>query len=458
MTIDGIRFNAVVVRSFIVFSQAVGWLLVLVSLAMLFSWGSGVEPLRGVLRQDDCMRAGAAVGFLLASAALLLGRTRPRAGFLLSLLLALFGAVELLQYALGMDGPGWRWLEGRLPEWAGRPSGRTTELAALAFVLLGAVGMAVALRRAVWLREACAIAVIVIAMAASASYGLVLAGDSANLLRRLPVMTAGALLLLVLGWMASAPTTGLTRIAVADSPGGAFARRLILPALLLPVLLTFFFKMVQSQLGMSESLALSLAAVTDGGVVAAMILWVAFLLDRSERQRRVVLALSRDANADGLTGLANRRAFDAALAGILRDGGAVALLMIDLDRFKSFNDEFGHLVGDGILRETGQLLRAEVRPRDLVARYGGEEFAILLPDSDALRAERVGQRIVAAFRGYGWVQRPVTVSVGGAVARPGDTPETLLRRADAALYRSKEAGRDRCTFDDWLPDFPSASA
>ncbi|QNN46289.1 GGDEF domain-containing protein [Thermomonas brevis] len=458
MTIDGIRFNAVVVRSFIVFSQAVGWLLVLVSLAMLLAWGSGVEPLRGVLRQDDCMRAGAAVGFLLAGAALLLGRTRPRAGFLLSLLLALFGAVELLQYALGMDGPGWRWLEGRLPEWADRPSGRTTELAALAFVLLGAVGMAVALKRAVWLREACAIAVIVIAMAASASYGLVLAGDSANLLRRLPVMTAGALLLLVLGWMASAPTTGLTRIAVADSPGGAFARRLILPALLLPVLLTFFFKMVQSQLGMSESLALSLAAVTDGGVVAAMILWVAFLLDRSERQRRVVLALSRDANADGLTGLANRRAFDAALAGILRDRGAVALLMIDLDRFKSFNDEFGHLVGDGILRETGQLLRAEVRPRDLVARYGGEEFAILLPDSDALRAERVGQRIVAAFRGYGWVQRPVTVSVGGAVARPGDTPETLLRRADAALYRSKEAGRDRCTFDDWLPDFPSASA
>src|SRR5690606_37215488 len=144
----------------------------------------------------------------------------------------------------------WRWLEARLPAWD-RPSGRATELAALAFVLLGTVGMAVALQRAVWLREACAIAVIVIAMAASASYGLVLAGDSANLLSRLPVMTAGALLLLVLGWMASVPTTGLTRIAVADSPGGAFARRLILPALLLPVLLTFVFKMVQSQLGMS---------------------------------------------------------------------------------------------------------------------------------------------------------------------------------------------------------------
>lgn len=447
MTIDGIRFNAVVVRGFVVFSQAVGWLLVLASLAMLAAWVSGAEPLRGALRQDDCMRAGAAVGFLFAGAALLLGRARPRIAFLLSLLLALLGGVELFQYALGMDGPGWRWLEARLPAWD-RPSGRTTELAALAFVLLGIVGMAVALQRAVWLREACAIAVIVIAMAASASYGLVLAGDSANLLRRLPVMTAGALLLLVLGWMASAPTTGLTRIAVADSPGGAFARRLILPALLLPVLLTFFFKMVQSQLGMSESLALSLAAVTDGGVVAAMILWVAFLLDRSERQRRAVLALSRDANADGLTGLANRRAFDAALARILRDGGDAALLMIDLDWFKRYNDDFGHLVGDGILRETGQLLRAEVRPRDLVARYGGEEFAILLPDSDGPRAERVGERILAAFRGHRWTHRPVTASVGIALAVPGDTSDTLLRRADAALYRSKQAGRDRCTFGD----------
>ena len=89
-----------------------------------------------------------------------------------------------------------------------------------------------------------------------------------------------------------------------------------------------------------------------------------------------------------------------------------------------------------------------MRPRDLVARYGGEEFAILLPDSDGPRAERVGERILAAFRGHRWTHRPVTASVGIALAVPGDTPDTLLRRADAALYRSKQAGRDRCTFGD----------
>lgn len=323
-----------------------------------------------------------------------------------------------------------------------------TEPTALAFVLLGVVGMAVVRERAVWLREACVIVVILITMAASAAYGVALAGDdSSNLLRRLPVMTAGLLLLLVLGWMASVPTTGLTRIAVADSVGGAFARRLLLPALLLPVFLTFVFQAAQSRLGMSESLALSLAAVATGGAVAAMIMWVAFLLDRGERQRRAVQALRRDGNADGLTGLANRRAFDAELAGLLREGGAVALLMIDLDHFKRFNDDFGHQVGDGVLRETGQLLRGEVRPRDLVARYGGEEFTIVLPGGDASRAERVGQRVLQAFRGHAWAHRPATVSIGIAVARSGDTPETLLRRADDALYHSKQTGRDRYTCD-----------
>ncbi len=447
VTIEAIRCDAIAVRGFIAFSRVVGWLSVLVSLAVLLAWSSGMPLLRGALRSEDVMHAGAAAGCLLAGAALLLASRRPCVGFVLSLLLALFGAAELLHHALAGWAPGWSWLEQRLPEWGDRPSGLTTGLASLSFVLLGGVGMAVALKRAVWLREACVIAVIAIAMAASASYGLVLAGESANLLRRLPIMTAVLLLLLALAWMASVPTTGLSRIAVADSAGGAFARRLILPTLLLPVLLTFVFKMAQTRFGISESLALALAAVASGGAAAGMIAWVAFLLDRGERQRRAVLALSQDANVDSLTGLANRRALDAALSGILQGNGKAALLLVDLDRFKSINDEFGHLAGDGTLRETGQLLRAEVRPRDLVARYGGEEFAILLPDGDAVRAERVGQRVLEAFRNHRWAYRPVTASIGIAVAAPGDTGEALLGRADDVLYRSKRAGRDRFTFD-----------
>ena len=443
---QGIRFNKSVANGFVAFSRVVGWLLVLVSLAMLVTWISGMGPLRDLVQARAGTSAGASVAFLLGGCALLLGKRAPRTSVALSLVLAVLGAIGLLEVAISQDSMIWRWLEGALPNWPGRPSGRMTELSALSFVLIGAAGTAIALARAVWLREACVLAVIAIATVSSASYGLVLAGHSESLLHRQPIMTATLLLLLAFGWMASVPTTGLTRISVADSLGGAFARRLILPALLLPVLLTYLFKEVQSQLGMSESLALALAAVATGGVVTVMIMWVAYLLDRSERQRRTVRALRTDANTDGLTGLANRRAFDASLTQALEEGDGVVLLILDLDQFKSFNDSFGHPAGDEVLRETGRLLRAEVRPGDVAARYGGEEFAIVLAQSDQLRAERVGQRILAAFRSWPWPHRTVTVSIGAAVALPDDATADLVRRADQALYRSKQEGRDRLTF------------
>lgn len=448
VAIDGIRFNVAAVRGFTVFSQVIGWTVLLAGLAVLLTWGLGAGPLRAMVQSDDCLRAGSALGCLLAGGALLLGGRMPHASLALSLMLALLGGTELFRYAQGLGEISGAWFGWRLPAWPDRPDGRITELAALSFVLLGIVGAAVVARCVAQLRDAGAIAVILIAMAAGASYGLVMAGESASLLRSMPAMTAVLMLLLALGWMASVPTTGVTRIAVADSAGGAFARRLILPALLLPAMLTFVFKAAQLRLGMSEPLALALAAVTTGGAVTAIIVWVAFLLDASERQRRTVQVLSRDANTDGLTRVANRRAFDAELGRLLQAGDALALLMLDLDHFKRFNDDFGHQAGDEVLREVGRLLHAEVRPRDMVARYGGEEFAILLPGGDAQRARQVGQRIVEAFRAHRWLNRPVTVSVGGAVAAAAEMPETLVERADAALYHSKQAGRDRYSFGD----------
>lgn len=444
--IDDIRFDAAVLRGFTASARAAGWIAALVSLAVLAGWLGGAEPVQAWLQSPSMMRAHAALGCLLAGSALLLHSSAPRTAVVLSALTALLGGLELLGHAFGPGTGGWRGLDLLAPGWPGRPPARMTELAAVALLLLGVVGVAVQRGRAVWLREACAIAVIAIAMAAFASCGLVLAGDGAGLLQRLPAMTASVLLLLTLGWMASAPTTGLTRVAAADSQGGAFARRLILPALVLPVLFTFLFKAVQLRLGMSESLALALAAVAAGGAVAAMIIWVASLLDRAERQWRVVLALHEDARTDALTGLANRRALDAALVRALRQRGAATLLLLDVDHFKRFNDSFGHPAGDDVLRETGRLLRAVVRSQDLVARYGGEEFAILLQQSDALRGRHVAERVIAAMRVHPWALRPVTLSIGVAVAAPGDAAATLLRRADAALYRSKQAGRDRFSF------------
>ena len=451
MVAEDIRYNASVVRGFIAFSRVIGKLVLLASLAVLVGWGSNLQGLQPVLDSSLIMRAGAAVAGLIAAAAMLLAPRAPRTSIVLSLLLAVFGGAELVGYVSGWNGLGAHGLDRWLLVATGRPFNHMTPVAALGFALIGALGAGVVARCSAWLREVCAFAVIAIAMGSAASYGPVLAGGESDLLAQLPVMTALTLLLLLaLAWLSSEPTRGLTRIAVADSVGGAVARRLILPALLLPVLLTFLLTLMQSWWRLSPALTLAMASVATGGTVATMIVWVAFLLDRSERQRRTVLALREDAHTDGLTGLVNRRGFDETFAVLLAEaipGTTVAVLMLDLDHFKRFNDSFGHQAGDEVLRATGRLLRGEVRPRDLVARYGGEEFVIVLPDSDAERAERVAQRILVAFRQHAWPLRPVTVSIGATIAAAGEAGEVVLHRADQALYCSKQQGRDRLMFD-----------
>ncbi|WP_128924041.1 sensor domain-containing diguanylate cyclase [Bradyrhizobium guangxiense] len=163
---------------------------------------------------------------------------------------------------------------------------------------------------------------------------------------------------------------------------------------------------------------------------------------------------------DSLTGLANRRRFDERLkeewARAYRDRSSLALLMIDVDHFKAYNDEYGHPAGDACLRLVAKIIAAETqRAGDLAARYGGEEFAMLLPNTDATGCALVGERIRAAIHAAGLVHSSnlasgcVTVSVGGATCRPalertaGVT--SLVEAADRALYAAKDAGRDRLT-------------
>jgi diguanylate cyclase (GGDEF)-like protein len=159
---------------------------------------------------------------------------------------------------------------------------------------------------------------------------------------------------------------------------------------------------------------------------------------------------------DGLTGIANRRYFDTSLASEWRRGARrgepLALLMIDVDFFKHYNDHYGHLAGDDCLRQVAGALKAGLsRPGDLVARYGGEEFACLLPQTDAAGALAIGERLEAAVRALGIAHLAseaaaiVTVSVGVAVAHPtvDDDGATLIRLADTELYRAKSLGRAR---------------
>jgi diguanylate cyclase (GGDEF)-like protein len=168
--------------------------------------------------------------------------------------------------------------------------------------------------------------------------------------------------------------------------------------------------------------------------------------------RRLLTALHSQASTDGRTGLANSRTFDEAVERALTARAAdetIAVLMLDLDHFKDFNDRYGHPGGDEALRTFATVLRSCMRDGDLAARYGGEEFAVLLTGIDADGANAVAERIRVRTESTiislspGMTAR-ITVSIGVALApSQGIERVTLLRVADESLYRAKEAGRNQ---------------
>jgi diguanylate cyclase (GGDEF)-like protein len=172
--------------------------------------------------------------------------------------------------------------------------------------------------------------------------------------------------------------------------------------------------------------------------------------------RQLVAQLELQSMSDGLTGIWNRRAFDRRLreewARHARQGQSLGLLMLDVDRFKSFNDEFGHPQGDQALVQVARTVEATLRDSDFLARYGGEEFAVLLPHMEAEGSQLAAERIRKAVERADWPVRAVTVSVGVAAMAPqADVNRNILvARADRALYQAKAGGRNRSQrFEDW---------
>ena len=163
----------------------------------------------------------------------------------------------------------------------------------------------------------------------------------------------------------------------------------------------------------------------------------------------------QEASTDSLTGVANRRAFDAALrarAGdAMNDGTELAFLLIDLDRFKQVNDRWGHAVGDDVLRLVAATLTRLVRGQDTVARYGGEEFAVILPNTGQHGALATAENLRAAIEQHplpmaGALPLRLTISAGISCYDPGENLSAWLARADAALYAAKNGGRNRVVF------------
>jgi diguanylate cyclase (GGDEF)-like protein len=213
------------------------------------------------------------------------------------------------------------------------------------------------------------------------------------------------------------------------------------------------------------------AGVLLGALLLGAVLWLR-LTDRLARSRTFFLdaedRMQRLASSDLLTGLANRAALHDAMASAMaraaRDGHRLAVLMIDLDRFKPVNDRYGHMVGDLVLKEVAHRLRHCLRDGELQARYGGDEFVVVLDEkSERTNAQKVAERIVQAL-GQPMLIDQLSVDIGASVgiARyPDDarSEDELLRKADSALYRAKARSRgDVCFYDDSLDEQVAESA
>jgi diguanylate cyclase len=171
-------------------------------------------------------------------------------------------------------------------------------------------------------------------------------------------------------------------------------------------------------------------------------------------------AIRAESLTDPLTGLGNRKYFDRSIEMAVQTAIAndqpLSLLMFDIDHFKSFNDSYGHLTGDQVLRLVGMSLKQTIKGQDITARYGGEEFAVVLPNTGLRQALTVADHIRRAVmakelkkKSTGEILGRVTISVGVSLLKPGDDTDALIERADACLYAAKRAGRNRvvCELD-----------
>ncbi|MBI5936663.1 MAG: GGDEF domain-containing protein [Betaproteobacteria bacterium] len=484
--------TAAFVRDLRRFSSFAGLLTALAAASLLLSnWLASMDAMRRVLPGYATMKANTAVGFIGGGLALsLLQRPANGLRWLLASTLAalpiLIGALTLVLYAfsardaagdLYVDMPFGRFGASGLPAFNSALGLLFCGLAVLMFDHL-VHGWRLRMQ---WLALAAAVLGFIGLLGYLYGAHSLHEGDAHG---AMSLPTTLLLLLLALGILSAQPLAGFVGVLAGPGAGGHLARRLLPAVIVLPPVMGLALLIGRRAGYYDPSSGLVIMVMTNVAVFAVLAWWSARSLERSwARQRRAEEAL-RGSNAlletrteelaraneslhrlsltDALTGICNRRCFETSLETLFKQakryGTEFSLLIMDVDKFKSYNDAFGHPQGDIALREVARVLRAHARDSDFVARMGGEEFGVLLPrtgsDGAMILAERFRQGIEATV----WPNRPITISIGVATFRADvASPDYLLKLADEALYQAKGNGRNcvvRADVPAGAPDTP----
>lgn len=436
-------------RLLAVLRVAVGWLALITACVVLVGgWVLGADPLKGIVPGFSTMKVNTAIGIGCLGAALAVSGTVRRYRRTLNTMAGIGLSIGLLTLAEYL----FHWNAGIDQLWirdvAIPPSGDPGRPAAATAVMIALLGAALLCAGQPGLTRAKTVTALVTLVTSWATLNGYIFGSQA--LREVPFLnsvalhTAILLLLLSLGALSLEPVSWPIRTVLARGTGGIICRWLLPTAVLAPPVLGWLLTRQGSLDFFPPQFDWALYSAISTLVSAWLIVTLAHRITVVDAERQSATELSRH---DALTGLANRRAFDAFLRESFqlsrRYTHPAALVLLDIDHFKSYNDAFGHSAGDALLKSLSVILSSLVRETDLVARLGGEEFGIVLPETDVAGARKLAERVRAEVEQATQFRRRVTVSVGvSTLADAMQVPSDLIEDCDAALYRAKSGGRN----------------
>jgi len=416
---------------------------------VLAGWILRIPVLTSVLPDLVSMKPNTALAFLMLSGALFAaaeGRW-PGGQRWLAVAAAVIGSLTLFEYVSGVS-LGIDQVLFRDPVNSTQP-GRMAAITAVNFLLLATALLMPSSKRANYIKEGLALLLAFSATLAIVGYiyGVpAFYGALSNSSTAMALLTGVSFLVLAIGFLLIPRQEGFIHVLRGPSIASMAARYMLLPATLVPVVLGGLFIRSRWNPG-HPHLVMALSVVSDIVLLVALIWLFALMIRRVEIERAVI---QREAETDQLTGIYNRRHFEASLDQEIerarRYGSPLSLLMIDVDNFKLLNDHHGHLVGDRLLYQLTRECESCLRTSDVFCRYGGDEFVIIAPETPGPAAMTLARRMRHKVSAMGLDSSlgTLAISVGIAVWEEGfKKKDDIIAAADSALYQAKSAGRDR---------------